>query len=174
MVRMLGILVVGLIALNIGLGVALFKTRADARSEILVLRDEIQSRTTFGPRGGREDGGRDGNRGGNNFKEVQKRLNLSEEQTMAFKAFLQARREVRRAMAKELSGSQLAFEKALTADSFDKAKLKALRDGFSEKRFKANEEAFVQFEAFLETLNLEQRKQMFELGKRSPNALLFL
>ena len=77
-------------------------------------------------------------------------------------------------MAKELSGSQLAFEKALTADSFDKAKLKALRDGFSEKRFKANEEAFLQFEAFLETLNLEQRKQMFELGKRSPNALLFL
>lgn len=194
MVRILGLLMVGLIALNIGFGVALYQTRSDAREEILLLRDEIQARTTFGPRGGGSEGGRGadreggregdrggdragdraGDRGGNALSEVSKRLKLDEEQLRAFKAFLHARRDMRRMMMQELSTNQSAFEEAMTKEPFDKVKLKALRDALEEKRLRANLATFLKFEAFLDTLDVEQRKRMFELGKGSPNSLLML
>ena len=54
MVRILGILVVGLIALNIGLGAALLKGRFEAVKSIRALEQEIHTRASLS--GERHDG----------------------------------------------------------------------------------------------------------------------
>lgn len=192
MIRILFILVIGLIALNIGFGAALFKTRMDARHEILLLRDDIQSRTAFGPRpggrlpGGRDDavrpgskadnrgGERDGDKGADGFGEIRRRLDLSEAQAEAFRAFLQARRDMRRILTQELVDKEQAFEQAITNEPFDRDRLKALRDDLSATRARVSEATFLKLEAFLASLDAEQRARMFELGRRTPNSLLML
>ena len=177
MVRIFGIIIVGLLALSIGLGTALFKTRTDARVPIYKLQEEIQTRTTFGGNrrgGGDSDGGNRGPRGQGDFRAAQERLNLSDAQVEAFRGFLKERRNLRRSMAEEIRGSTQAFREALSGEEVDVDRLRGLRQDFAERRAQSNNEAFERFEAFLLTLSPEQRAAMVELTKGNPNSLLFL
>jgi Spy/CpxP family protein refolding chaperone len=188
MTRILGIIIVGLLALSIGLGAALWHTRTHAANTIYTLQDEIHARTQYGggngPRpgdgfkGDRDKGdksdGRGNGRGPGQFKQVQERLNLTPAQVRDFREFLRARRDIRRSVLAEIASREAAFRSALSGDKADTEKLLTLRAQILERNAAANEEAFTRFVELIDTLSPEQREAMLEMTGGNPNSLLFL
>ena len=176
MARIFGIIIIGLIALNIGLGAALWKTRTHAESNISKLRDEIQSRTAFGGErgGGGKGDGRKGDRGQLQFKQVQDRLNLTPAQVRSFREFMRARRDIRRSVMEDLAQREAAITEALSKQPADLEALSAVRQTILENQAAANQEAFLRFTQLIESLTQEQREAMLELTQGRPNSLLFL
>ena len=192
MTRILGLISVVLLALCIGLSAALFKTGQDARRDIMKLSRDLHIRNVFdGPRG--KDGpDRDGNRaegdragagdsenptgrkGVGNFKDVRDRLGLDQDQAKMLRQFLKSRRTLRQTSVEALQESAADFRAAMTAETFDRAAVTALREGLITARRDESEAAFEGLLDFVETLSAEQREALLELVQNRPNSLLFL
>ena len=192
MTRILGLTIVVLLALCIGLSAALFKTGQDARRDIMKLSRDLHIRNVFdGPRG--KDGpDRDGNRaegdragagegenptgrkGVGSFKDVRDRLGLDQDQAKMLRQFLKSRRTLRQTSVEALQESAADFRVAMTAETFDRAAVKALREGLITARQDESEAAFEGLLDFVETLSAEQREALLELVQNRPNSLLFL
>ena len=143
MTRILGLIIVVLLALCIGLSAALFKTGQDARRDIMKLSRDLHIRNVFdGPRG--KDGpDRDGNRaegdragagdsenptgrkGVGSFKDVRDRLGLDQDQAKMLRQFLKSRRTLRQTSVEALQESAADFRAAMTAETFDRAAVTA-------------------------------------------------
>jgi len=192
MTRILGLIIVVLLALCIGLSAALFKTGQDARRDIMKLSRDLHIRNVFdGPRG--KDGpDRDGNRaegvsngngkgenpngrkGVGSFKDVRDHLGLDQEQAKMLRQFLKSRRTLRQSSVEALQESAADFRVAMTAETFDRATVTALREGLITARRDESEAAFEGLLDFVETLSAEQREALLELVQNRPNSLLFL
>lgn len=178
MARILLIIIVGLIALNVGLGVALLKSRADAFASIRHLEQEIHARLSLD---GGSKRGSDDHRGGDNkgkrppgFKQLQERLKLSEEQSRTFRAFMQERGAIRRAFADDLAKNEEAIRAALLSDPVDIEAIITLRRGIEERRRSESNDAFRGLAEVIQSMSKEQREAMLELTRGRPNSLLFL
>lgn len=195
MTRILGLIIVVLLALCIGLSAALFKTGQDARRDIMKLSRDLHIRTVFdGPRGKDGPDDRDGNRAEGNragagagegenpagrkgvgsFKDVRDRLGLDQDQAKMLRQFLNSRRILRQTSVEALQESAADFRAAVTAETFDRAAVKALREGLITTRRDESEAAFEGLLDFVETLSVEQREALLELVENRPNSLLFL
>ena len=192
MTRILGLIIVVLLALCIGLSAALFKTGQDARRDIMKLSRDLHIRTVFdGPRGkdgpdgnraegdGKGDGGGKGEnpsprQGVGSFKDVRDRLGLDQDQAEMLRQFLKSRRTLRQTSVAALQESAVDFRAAVTAETFDRAAVKALREGLITARLDESEAAFEGLLDFVETLSTEQREALLELVQNRPNSLLFL
>lgn len=192
MTRILGLIIVVLLALCIGLSAALFKTGQDARRDIMKLSRDLHIRTVFdGPRGkdgpdgnraegdGKGDGGGKGEnpsprQGVGSFKDVRDRLGLDQDQAKMLRQFLKSRRTLRQTSGEALQESAADFRAAVTAETFDRAAVKALREGLITARRDESEAAFEGLLDFVETLSVEQREALLELVQNRPNSLLFL
>ncbi|MEC7140597.1 MAG: periplasmic heavy metal sensor [Pseudomonadota bacterium] len=197
MTRILGLIIVVLLALCIGLSAALFKTGQDARRDIMKLSRDLHIRTVFdGPRGKDGPDDRDGNRAEGNragagagagegenptgrkgvgsFKDVRDRLGLDQDQAKMLRQFLKSRRTLRQTSVEALQESAADFRAAVTAETFDRAAVKALREGLITARRDESEAAFEGLLDFVETLSVEQREALLELVENRPNSLLFL
>ena len=192
MTRILGLIIVVLLALCIGLSAALFKTGQDARRDIMKLSRDLHIRTVFdGPRGkdgpdgnraegdGKGDGGGKGEnpsprQGVGSFKDVRDRLGLDQDQAKMLRQFLKSRRTLRQTSVAALQESAADFRAAVTAETFDPAAVKALREGLITARRDESEAAFEGLLDFVETLSAEQREALLELVQNRPNSLLFL
>ena len=193
MTRILGLIIVVLLALCIGLSAALFKTGQDARRDIMKLSRDLHIRTVFdGPRGKDGPDDRDGNRaegdragagegenptgrkGVGSFKDVRDRLGLDQDQAKMLRQFLNSRRILRQTSVEALQESAADFRAAVTAETFDRAAVKALREGLITTRRDESEAAFEGLLDFVETLSVEQREALLELVENRPNSLLFL
>ena len=191
MTRILGLFIVVLLALCIGLSAALFKTGQDARRDIMKLSRDLHIRTVFdGPRGKDGPDDRDGNRAEGNragegenptgrkgvgsFKDVRDRLGLDQDQAKMLRQFLKSRRTLRQTSVEALQASAADFRAAVTAETFDRAAVKALREGLITARRDESEAAFEGLLDFVETLSAEQREALLELVENRPNSLLFL
>jgi Spy/CpxP family protein refolding chaperone len=192
MTRILGLIIVVLLALCIGLSAALFKTGQDARRDIMKLSRDLHIRNVFdGPRG--KDGpDRDGNRaegvsngngkgenptgrkGVGSFKDVRDRLGLDQDQAKMLRQFLKSRRNLRQTSVEALQERAADFRSAMTAETFDRAAITALREGLITARRDESEAAFEGLLDFVETLSAEQREALLELVQNRPNSLLFL
>lgn len=190
MTRILGLIIVVLLALCIGLSAALFKTGHDARRDIMKLSRDLHIRNVFdGPRGkDGPDAERDGNRaegdgkgenpnrrqGVGSFKDVRDRLGLDQDQAKMLRQFLKSRRTLRQTSVEALQESTADFRVAVTAETFDRAAVKALREGLITTRRDESEASFEGLLNFVETLSAEQREALLELVQNRPNSLLFL
>ena len=191
MTRILGLIIVVLLALCIGLSAALFKTGQDARRDIMKLSRDLHIRTVFdGPRGKDGPDDRDGNRAEGNragegenptgrkgvgsFKDVRDRLGLDQDQAKMLRQFLKSRRTLRQTSVEALQESAADFRAAMTAETFDRAAVTALREGLITARRDESEAAFEGLLDFVETLSAEQREALLELVQNRPNSLLFL
>lgn len=193
MTRILGLTIVVLLALCIGLSAALFKTGQDARRDIMKLSRDLHIRNVFdGPRGKDGPDDRDGNRaegdragagegdnptgrkGVGNFKDVRDRLGLDQDQAKMLRQFLKSRRTLRQTSVEALQESAADFRAAMTAETFDRAAVTALREGLITARRDESEAAFEGLLDFVETLSAEQREALLELVQNRPNSLLFL
>ena len=191
MTRILGLFIVVLLALCIGLSAALFKTGQDARRDIMKLSRDLHIRTVFdGPRGKDGPDDRDGNRAEGNragegenptgrkgvgsFKDVRDRLGLDQDQAKMLRQFLKSRRTLRQTSVEALQESAADFRAAVTAETFDRAAVEALREGLITARRDESEAAFEGLLDFVETLSAEQREALLELVQNRPNSLLFL
>jgi len=192
MTRILGLIIVVLLALCIGLSAALFKTGQDARRDIMKLSRDLHISTVFdGPRGkdgpdgnraegdGKGDGGGKGEnpsprQGVGSFKDVRDRLGLDQDQAEMLRQFLKSRRTLRQTSVAALQESAVDFRAAVTAETFDRAAVKALREGLITARRDESEAAFEGLLDFVETLSAEQREALLELVQNRPNSLLFL
>ncbi len=179
MARILVIIIISLIALNIGLGAALLKSRSDAITSIRTLEKEINARASL--QGDRRDGNRAGPhdqdgqpRGPKVFKQVQERLNLSPEQSRAFRTFLKQRRDSRRNFVDGMAASEEALRAALLGETLDLERVIALREEIDAQQRDYNRAAFMEMVALVETLSEEQREAMLEMARGRPNSLLFL
>ena len=193
MTRILGLIIVVLLALCIGLSAALFKTGQDARRDIMKLSRDLHIRTVFdGPRGKDGPDDRDGNRaegdragagegenptgrkGVGSFTDVRDRLGLDQDQAKMLRQFLKSRRTLRQTSVEALQESAADLGAAVTAETFDRAAVKALREGLITARRDESEAAFEGLLDFVETLSVEQREALLELVQNRPNSLLFL
>jgi len=192
MTRILGLIIVVLLALCIGLSAALFKTGQDARRDIMKLSRDLHIRNVFdGPRGkdgpdregNRAEGVSNGNGKGENpngrkgvgsFKDVRDHLGLDQEQAKMLRQFLKSRRTLRQSSVEALQESAADFRVAMTAETFDRATVTALREGLITARRDESEAAFEGLLDFVETLSAEQREALLELVQNRPNSLLFL
>lgn len=179
MTRLLFIIIVGLIALNIGLGAALLKSRNDAIVSIRALEAEINTRASL--RGGEKSGNRElagpgpgRGKGPKVFKQVQERLNLSEAQSRAFRDFLKQRREARRALVNDLAQGEEALRAALSGAEVDLETVIQMREQIDARQQEFNSEAFRGMASLIKTLDQEQREAMLEMTRGRPNSLLFL
>ncbi|MAV46585.1 MAG: periplasmic heavy metal sensor [Alphaproteobacteria bacterium TMED89] len=179
MTRLLFIIIVGLIALNIGLGAALLKSRNDAIASIRALEAEINTRASL--RGGEKPGNRElggpgpgRGKGPKVFKQVQERLNLSEAQSRAFRDFLKQRREARRALVNDLAQGEEALRAALSGAEVDLETVIQMREQIDARQQEFNSEAFRGMASLIKTLDQEQREAMLEMTRGRPNSLLFL
>jgi len=171
MVRILGIAVIGLIALNIGMGAALLKGRTDAVKSIRVLEQEIQTRSSI--EGGRR-GGRGGNKGPRDFRQMQEQLGLTAEQTNGIRQFLRSHRDKRRDFAAHFRSKEQAIRDALLSDTVDVEAIIVLRREIQDQQRSSNDEAFRALATVLQSLSQEQRAAMLELAQGRSNSLLFL
>jgi len=192
MTRILGLIIVVLLALCIGLSAALFKTGQDARRDIMKLSRDLHIRNVFdGPRGkdgpdregNRAEGVSNGNGKGENpngrkgvgsFKDVRDHLGLDQEQAKMLRQFLKSRRTLRQSSVEALQESAADFRVAMTAETFDRATVTALREGLITARRDESEAAFEGLLDFVETLSAEQREALLELVQNRPTSLLFL
>ena len=190
MTRILGLIIVVLLALCIGLSAALFKTGQDARRDIMKLSRDLQIRNVFDGQRGKDGPDRDGNRaegdragagenptgrkGVGNFKDVRDHLGLDQDQAKMLRQFLKSRRTLRQSSVEALQESAADFRSAITAETFDRAAITALREGLITARRDESEAAFEGLLDFVETLSAEQREALLELVQNRPNSLLFL
>ena len=192
MTRILGLIIVVLLALCIGLSAALFKTGQDARRDIMKLSRDLHIRNVFDGQRGKDGPDRDGNRaegdragagegenptgrkGVSNFKDVRDRLGLDQDQAKMLRQFLKSRRNLRQTSVEALQERAADFRSAMTAETFDRAAVKALREGLITARWDESEAAFEGLLDFVETLSAEQREALLELVQNRPNSLLFL
>lgn len=170
MIRLLVIAIVGMIALNIGMGAALLKSRFDAVASIKALKAEIQTRDSLD--GGRRDD--KGGKGPQDFREVRKKLGLNEEQAQAFRRFMKARRDTRKMFAEDMKRNEEAMRAAILSDVLDVEAIIILRDEIDGRRRSSNDEAFRSLAIVMQTMSKEQREAMLELAAGRPNSLLFL
>ena len=193
MTRILGLIIVVLLALCIGLSAALFKNGQDARRDIMKLSRDLHIRTVFdGSRGKDGPDDRDGNRaegdragagegenptgrkGVGSSKDVRDRLGLDQDQAKMLRQFLKSRRTLRQTSVEALQESAADFRAAVTAETFDSAAVKTLREGLITARRDESEAAFEGLLDFVETLSVEQSEALLELVQSRPNSLLFL
>jgi Spy/CpxP family protein refolding chaperone len=172
MVRILGILVVGLIALNIGLGAALLKGRFEAVKSIRALEQEIHTRSSLS--GERHDGWGSGRKGPRDFRQVQERLGLTAEQAKGLRQFLRSHRDKRRDFAEHLGKKEKAIRDALLLETVDVEAIVALRREIQDQQRATNNEAFRALVIVLQSLSQEQRAAMLSLSQGRSNSLLFL
>ena len=170
MTRLFVIIIVGMIALNIGLGAALVKSRSDAVASIEALKTEIQTRAHID--GGRRDG-KDG-RSPQDFRQVQKKLGLNKDQVKAFRRFMKARRDTRQMFAEDLKRNEQAMRAAVLSEVMDVDAIIVLRNEMNNRRRASNDEAFRSLAIVMQTMSQEQREAMLDLAAGRPNSLLFL
>lgn len=170
MIRLLVIVIVGMIALNIGMGAALLKSRFDAVASIEALKTEIQTRDSLD--GGRREG--KGGKGPKDFRDMRQKLNLTEEQAQAFRRFMKARRDNRKTFAEDLKRNEEAMRAAILSEVLDVEAIIILRDEIDGRRRNSNDEAFRSLAIVMQTMSREQREAMLELAAGRPNSLLFL
>ena len=170
MVRILVIIIVGMIALNIGMGAALLKSRFDAVASIKALKTEIQTRASLegGPREGRSG------KGPRDFRQVREKLGLNDEQARAFRHFMKARQNNRQKFAEDMRQNEEAMRAAILAEMLDVDTIIILRDEIDGRRRASNDEAFRNLAIVMQTMSREQREAMLELAAGRPNSLLFL
>ena len=151
----------------------------DAITSIRTLEKEINARASLqvdrrdGNRAGPHD--QDGQpRGPKVFKQVQERLNLSPEQSRAFRTFLKQRRDSRRNFVDGMAASEEALRAALLGETLDLERVIALREEIDAQQRDYNRAAFMEMVALVETLSQEQREAMLEMARGRPNSLLFL
>ena len=170
MVRILVIIIVGMIALNIGMGAALLKSRFDAVASIKALKTEIQTRASLegGPREGK------GGKGPRDFRQVREKLGLNDEQARAFRQFMKARQNNRQKFAEDMRQNEEAMRAAILAEMLNVDTIIILRDEIDGRRRASNDEAFRNLAIVMQTMSREQREAMLELAAGRPNSLLFL
>ena len=115
-----------------------------------------------------------GRKGVGNFKDVRDHLGLDQDQAKMLRQFLKSRRTLRQSSVEALQESAADFRSAITAETFDRAAITALREGLITARRDESEAAFEGLLDFVETLSAEQREALLELVQNRPNSLLFL